>query len=545
MADSDIDARVKDGSKLALQAYTPGDNSPPGFRVWTDSNNLINQANSSGSGFSATVYVNDDPQNKQIIIAVAGTNDFKDVANWPTVVTGGGSSQFRDLLMVGQAVNSELTRAGSELQGYSVSTTGHSWGETGAQILSYTFNWKGTGFDGPGANNIVTSQNFQNLTSGMGIDVQGGGDFISCNTAGMSFWGGGIVGALGSDIPGTQSCRMELPNSSFSGALSALYTFSASNPVGLVINWATSKLVSGVSQHSMDGINSAIQNGKFTVEAPTQAPIPQSSTQDTNGYFTFTDDEGNILRTKVDANGKVVAGEDGKPVLELILNENEPQAKTTNVEILSSGIVSKIDILSTNSDGAGNQTVDTKNLNSEGEVQSEIYVTQTANGQVSATVSGVGAEVNLDNASVTLTAGAQAKITGENITFVGGAGSVVETSNGLKITHDDEGNPLVSVAGAPLPANMPTGGLRFVTGGADGQAIAGTLSALGQLTLNQPLMRIGNALQQLGRRRRCRRSAPERHHRHCAGQDGPFFAPDGVPANGGQLCAARASSNFE
>ena len=196
-------------------------------------------------------------------------------------------------------------------------------------------------------------------------------------------------------------------------------------------------------------------------------------------------------------------------------------------------------------DGSAVQTTTITVENASGEILNQVVVNEPEDGPLTVTVSGVGAEVNLDNANVTLAAGAQAKITGENITFVGGAGSVVETSNGLKITHDDEGNPLVSVAGAPLPANMPTGGLRFVTGGADGQAIAGTLSALGQLTLNQPLMRIGNALQQLGRRRRCRRSAPERHHRHCAGQDGPFFAPDGVPANGGQLCAARASSNFE
>ncbi|MFM7332633.1 MAG: hypothetical protein ACKO1L_13430 [Brachymonas sp.] len=85
---------VQIGATFAKQAYTPTGALPAGWRVWT--NQAIDGANASGSGFSGTVFVNDTT--RQIVVGIAGTNDFKDVKSWPTVITGGQSSQFREAM---------------------------------------------------------------------------------------------------------------------------------------------------------------------------------------------------------------------------------------------------------------------------------------------------------------------------------------------------------------------------------------------------------------------------------------------------------------
>jgi Ca2+-binding RTX toxin-like protein len=331
-------------TNIAQNGGTP----PTGWREYKS--DQIDKLVNSGSGYQAKVFVNDST--KEVFIANAGTNDFKDVKSWPTVITGGNSPQFSDALKVGQQIDllvkGELP-GDRTLQGYTVNTSGYSWGEGMAQLQAYTFGWKGVGFDGVGAGAIVKSAGYQSLTSDLNITPAGqAADFISCNTAGVGPFGGGVVGSLGADISGTRSCTIELPSSTGSGVLNALVTFSAKTPAGLIANFVLSKLIAGVSQHDIRGLDQAVTAGNFSVKSSGQTATP------TYKPYSFTDDDGNILRTRQDVNGNLIFGTDGKPQYELILRELS-QGRTTTIEFSGAGLP-KSSIQTTDQDRNG--TVD-------------------------------------------------------------------------------------------------------------------------------------------------------------------------------------------
>ena len=360
---------IKTGATLSDLAYTPGTPPPAGWRVL--SSKEIIKANASGSGYSGTVYVNDCT--KQIVIANAGTNDLNDVKSWSTVLTGGSSPEFKDALLLGNAVKQLINDPlDLTLKDYKVSTTGHSWGEGLAQLQSYTFGWSGTGFDGVGAKAIVSSTAYAALTQSMDIVPIGGSvDFISCNTAGVGPFGGGVVGSIGADISGTRGCTVELPSSTSSGILNVLFTLVGNTSVlGLGFNYAAGKLISGVSQHSMDGINVAVQGGSFKVD--------QAGTASATGAikpFSYTDDECNSLRTKLDASGNVMLGTDGKLLTELILKDASTNSSTV-VTANSTGTALSQEVLST--DGAGNKIDDVKRYDAVGNTVYETKSTTSA-----------------------------------------------------------------------------------------------------------------------------------------------------------------------
>ena len=164
-------------SKIAQKGGTP----PAGWREY--SNDDIDKTVNTGSGYQAKVFVNEF--SKEIYIANAGTNDYKDFIGWRTVITAGNSPQFRDAIALGQQIQLLVDKDNPDavFRNYTVNTSGYSWGQGMAQIQAYTFGWKGVGFDGVGAGAIVSSADFQSLASGMGITPVGkAADFIADGT---------------------------------------------------------------------------------------------------------------------------------------------------------------------------------------------------------------------------------------------------------------------------------------------------------------------------------------------------------------------------
>ncbi|MEO5375840.1 MAG: hypothetical protein H7840_16540 [Alphaproteobacteria bacterium] len=214
MSDNDT-LFVKTGSTFAALAYGDSKNSPPSG--WRPIEDAALKVYDQPSGLMARVYVKDTPT-KEIWIAVAGTNDLKDVAAYPAAYLGEtpARAQILDALTLGQKVK-DLVNRNADYNDYTVNTSGHSWGELLAQTLSYTFGYRGVGFDGVGAKSVVSSSQFVQDAQNLGITVAGSSGFISCNTAGVSVFGGGLVGSLGFDIPNTRHAVIQADASTTSG----------------------------------------------------------------------------------------------------------------------------------------------------------------------------------------------------------------------------------------------------------------------------------------------------------------------------------------
>lgn len=238
---------IQTGSSMAVAAY--GNTPPPG---WVP---LIDPATDKGlvitatSGFQAQAYINSDPNDKRIFVAVAGTNDSNDVAAWISAVTGwdAGASQFRDGIDFAAKVNS-VVKNNPQYSGYSISTSGHSFGEGFAQMFAYTFGWSGVGYDGVGAGAIIGSAGFTQYLTSQNITAVGGTNFISCNTAGLFNTsgllspGGGLVGSIGGDIQGTRQCTVNVEGGLFSAIVDVALGYVA-GPLG----YAAGKVLSGGS----------------------------------------------------------------------------------------------------------------------------------------------------------------------------------------------------------------------------------------------------------------------------------------------------------
>jgi len=254
---------VQTGSALALAAYNNVQTVETSTGVWKlvdiDALNEIGKT----SGYQVRVYANE--QTQQLWIANAGTNDLKDVQAWPSVLFGWESAQNQvtDAVAAALIVKDLVENPFSRYVDYTYNTSGHSFGETLAQIQSYVLNAPGVGFDGPGASAIINSEGFRQLLAEQGIVPTGDSHFISVDIDGLLFAGGGIVGDIGSDIPGTREFSMEHPGSIPSSIFNLVIPFLASTPAGAAITYILGRLLTGTALHGMEDINNAVQNGKF------------------------------------------------------------------------------------------------------------------------------------------------------------------------------------------------------------------------------------------------------------------------------------------
>ena len=167
------------------------------------------------SGFMARVYVSTDPNVRQILVAVAGTNGFNDAWAYLNAYIGWSTNtkSFQDALKFGSELKNFLASS-EKYSGYSIATSGHSWGELFAQMFTYTFGWKGVGFDGVGAASVINSEGYKNELTTLNETAVGGSSFITCDTAGISIgpikFGGGGIGSLGIDIAGVRQGTIEV-----------------------------------------------------------------------------------------------------------------------------------------------------------------------------------------------------------------------------------------------------------------------------------------------------------------------------------------------
>ena len=290
---------IREASQFANGTYTGSG----GSGVWK----VFRTYNDQASGYQATVYINHDT--KRIYFANTGTNERLDVASWPDAYTGAGSDQYDYMLSEAQKVN-QLVQPDGDLAGYTIYTTGHSWGELMGQIQTYVFGWTGVGFDGPGAAQVVNDPRFGDLLTQKNIIPIGGDNFISINTEGLWVFGGGIVGSMGVDIEGTRKGYVSLESSTASGITHLLLTVVTANPgLGYIIG----DLLTGVAQHDMSGIDEAIQTGSFTLDD--DGGDIQRELQN----FVVDDGKGNKISFKTDSAGNIVSDENGNPLYELTL----------------------------------------------------------------------------------------------------------------------------------------------------------------------------------------------------------------------------------
>jgi hypothetical protein len=262
------------------------------------------------TGYQARAWVNTDT--REIFVANTGTNDSKDAAGWLAAQRGMTSSQFIDALNVGLKIKELVATKGGRYEDYKVIVTGHSWGELIAQILSYTFGWRGVGFDGPGARAVISDPLYTKLTSELDITPVGKSDFISCNIKDLGPLTGGIVGHTGPDIPGTRQCAITTDRIIDYSALSIGLAIVAANPiVGLLIG----RLIGGLAQHGISGLRSAIEKGHFSVDG-----IPLRFSTKALPYE-YQDSDGNRLCTLEDAQGNPILDRNGQLLCQLTLRD--------------------------------------------------------------------------------------------------------------------------------------------------------------------------------------------------------------------------------
>src|SRR6266849_3958081 len=170
--------RVQEGAAFSVGSYNTTVTLPPGN--WS-----VERINAN-SGYQAAIYIDRDA--KQVFVANTGTNDLSDVKSWPDALFGARSQQFKDMLLTGNEIKAR-TGTGGDLEGYTVQTTGHSWGELMAQLMTFVFGWQGTGFDGPGAKLVIDDSRFTQTLQQLNMTAVQGTDFISCDTAGLNIPG--------------------------------------------------------------------------------------------------------------------------------------------------------------------------------------------------------------------------------------------------------------------------------------------------------------------------------------------------------------------
>jgi hypothetical protein len=289
-------------AKLALASYGNPTQLPAGWSQISDLrlNNIDN-----ASGYQAKVYVNS--ATREIIFANTGTNDKfgenKDKAAWNTVISGDVSNQVKEAIQSASIVKALVQTAGGAYENFTVTTTGHSWGGTIAQVQANTFGWKGTSFDAPGAGKIVGDASYTSYLQSQGITPAGATDFTSCKTGGFALLGGSLVSEFGTNMLGISQCQVDLPSNTGWTLVNGILTIATGG-----VGFALGKIISGVAQHGMQGIDAAVQNGLFHVTPVTPAPT-------TAQPISFSDEKGTYtVSANPDHSIKFIYGSlDGKP----------------------------------------------------------------------------------------------------------------------------------------------------------------------------------------------------------------------------------------
>lgn len=276
----------------------PGNWKPLALKNETQNTITIDALDNSQTGFQARAWV--DTASKRIYLAIAGTNDLvKDPSNYSSIKLGTPSSQVADALNAGLKVRAEVESREGAYRDYTVITAGHSWGKTLAELTSYTFGWRGVGFDGPGAKVIAESQAYIQMTRERGIHPVGRADFIACKIQGTKDgYGSGFVGDIGQEIAGARACYIKTEQQSKLSTLHQL--ISKKIEAGLFsqsLSFAWGKFFSGLVQHNMQGLRSAVEQGNFSVGGDTHSPNTKVLPYD------YQDGQGNRLCTLQDVQG--------------------------------------------------------------------------------------------------------------------------------------------------------------------------------------------------------------------------------------------------
>ena len=270
------------------------------------------------TGYQARAWVNTDT--RQIYFANTGTNDSKDAAGWLAAQRGVTSSQFTDALDAGLKVKEVVTAEDSKYRNYTIIVTGHSWGELMAQTLSYTFGWRGVGFDGPGAQAVISDPLYAQLTSERGIMPVGKSDFISCNIKNLGPLGGGIVGHIGTDIAGTRQCEITTDRIIEYSTLSFALAIVAANPI---VGFIAGRFIGGLAQHGIGNLRSAVEKGNFSIGGDTLSPNTKVLP------YEYQDGYGNRLCTLQDTQGKPLLNNNGQLLCQLTLHDGAGKTQTT------------------------------------------------------------------------------------------------------------------------------------------------------------------------------------------------------------------------
>lgn len=276
------------------------------------------------TGFQARAWV--DTASKRIYLGIAGTNDlYKDPSNFSSITLGTPSPQVADTLNAGLKVSAVVENKQHAYYGYRVITAGHSWGKTLAELTSYTFGWQGVGFDGPGAKVIAESQAYAQMARERGIHPVGRADFIACKIQGtQDGYGSGFVGDIGQEIAGARACYIKTEQQSKLSTLHQL--ISKKIEAGLFspsLSFAWGKFFSGLVQHNMQGLRSAVEQGNFSVGGDTLAPNTKVLSYD------YQDAQGNRLCTLQDRQGNPRLNSNGQRLCQLTLNDGAGTTQTT------------------------------------------------------------------------------------------------------------------------------------------------------------------------------------------------------------------------
>lgn len=236
---------------VAFKSALTGDVSPNGL-------------NNFHTGFQAHAWVSHDT--KEVIFAIAGTNDLLDVLAWPTSITGQTYGQIDDVILAGQVVNALVTGDNAPYPGYHIRVTGHSLGGELAQIAAYTYGWDGVSFDGPGGGAVVDGAEYDAFVRQHGIVPAGRtGNFINVNVDGDGIYGGSLVGLAGYDVPGID--KHYYTRNPHTENVSRWHRDFSEN-TWLKLGFLPGKLICGVLVHFLDFIRKDIEDGNLVAHAP-------------------------------------------------------------------------------------------------------------------------------------------------------------------------------------------------------------------------------------------------------------------------------------
>ena len=473
-------------SSLANIAYS--DNPPKTIGNWT----WLKNSAPNTSGFFAVAYK--DNTTNQIVITYRGTDKLTGGDVGADVAFGAGSwnPQFQQAAEFTAQI--QRTNPTSTLL-----TTGHSLGGGIAQIMGKMFGVDGASFDAPGALAVTNTADFATAQAqfASGSTGQIGATFLNYTAQGS------VISSVGTHIGGEQSL-VNLTGGSTTGAatlflgMASLLSGGAAGVIAGALGITASTIT---STHPMSGIQSAmfiaagldqaLKTGDLQMK---QVPWSQANNtpwvgagaepsviafvdksnqvkvtiqQQGNSWTASTPDQAIVVSLTPNADKTLpplcTVQEAGKDTYSCTLTQNAGQvtiSKDTNGDKKADQIAT--DTLNAN----GSETIDNKNLNADGTVKNEVQKNTSLAGDVSATISGQGAVVNLTGAAITLADGASATLIGSGntvklgnnntLTDKGTNETIDVTGNGSSITADNANIKLENGASATLAGKSDT-----------------------------------------------------------------------------------------